>query len=332
MKKNSTNKLLTWDFGRMCAANLLLFASVYLLLPLLPVAMAERLGTSGSEAGRLYLLFAAGMLAVGPFHAWLGDTYKRKGVLLLSTLGMLLAALGYAFATNLLHWMLLALVQGACFGLAVTAGITVAIDITTSARRTAGNRAYAWAARMGVLAGVGGVAVCCAWMDFRSMVYASVACGLLSLLLASRVYVAFRAPIGMPLLNIDRFLLPLGWMPFLNLALVAFVPGLLLPLLPAGSCGALIGVAVLLFLTVPFTKMFVRLSHHCQRGTANTTCHLAMEAGLLLGMATTCLLCGTESSLAASWETIRPWVCGIGLLAFLLLTPTYLYYKRKRVR
>ena len=39
--------------------------------------------------------------------------------------------------SSYLKLMLLASVQGVCFGLATTAGITVAIDITTSTRRSA---------------------------------------------------------------------------------------------------------------------------------------------------------------------------------------------------
>ena len=36
MRKNSTNKLMTLNFWRMCVANLLLYTSVYMLFPLLP--------------------------------------------------------------------------------------------------------------------------------------------------------------------------------------------------------------------------------------------------------------------------------------------------------
>ena len=62
----------------------------------------------------------------------------------------LTAVLGYAFVDGYTKFLLLAAVQGACFGLATTAGITVAIDITTSTRRSAGNMVYmhglhAWA-------------------------------------------------------------------------------------------------------------------------------------------------------------------------------------------
>ena len=146
---------MTLNFWRMCAANLLLFASVYMLFPVLSFVMPERLGISFPQVGSMFLVFAAAMFAVGPFHAYLCDEYKRKNVLLYSTLAMLAATAGYAFADSYIKLLLLALVQGGCFGLATTAGITVAIDITTSARRSAGNMVYAWSARLGMLIGAG---------------------------------------------------------------------------------------------------------------------------------------------------------------------------------
>lgn len=108
---------------------------------------------SVSRTGDMFLAFIAAMFAAGPFHAYLCDEYKRKNVLLSSAFVMLAAMAGYAFADSYLKLMLLASVQGVCFGLATTAGITVAIDITTSTRRSAGNLVYAWSARLGMLAG-----------------------------------------------------------------------------------------------------------------------------------------------------------------------------------
>ena len=86
---------MTLNFWRICTANLLLFISVYMLFPLLPFVMGEQLGVSAGQAGSMFLVFAVAMFAVGPFHAYLVDEYKRKHVLLYSTLIMLAAVLGY---------------------------------------------------------------------------------------------------------------------------------------------------------------------------------------------------------------------------------------------
>ena len=331
MKENSIDRLMTLNFWRICAANMLLFAAVYMFLPLLPDAMAERIGGTWNECGSLYLLFALGMLIVGPFHAYLGDTYRRKGVLQLSLLGLLLSTAGYLFAHDIYQWYLLSCVQGACMGLAVTAGITVAIDITTSVRRSAGNRVYAWAARLGMLAGVLLAFESHCRLDFRTMVYVSAICLVVGLFFASRVHIAFRAPIGLPLCSIDRFLLPRAWLPFIAAFSTGTVSGILMPLLSHGRCEAVGFVVVLLFLIVPFTTLFVRLSHHCQRGTANTSCHLALDLGNLAGMWLTCRFYLDGQSVLDGGRSVSMALLA-GFISLLLWIPAYLYYKKKRVR
>ena len=114
-----------------------------------------------------------------------------------------------------------------------------------------------------------------------------------------------------------------------------------------GDYAALFFLVVLVVLTIPFTKIFVKLSQHCQRGTANTTCHLAMETGILIGLAVCCFLSnhgemysefadGTgiaDIYLYTDFQLIYK-VIGIGILvalAFFFLL-TYPYYKRKKVR
>ena len=316
---------MTLNFWRMCTANILLFISVYMLFPLLPFVMGQQLDISAGQASCMFPVFAAAMFVVGPFHAYLVDEYKRKHILLYATLIMTATVLGYAFVDSYAKFLLLAAVQGACFGLATTAGITVAIDITTSTRRSAGNMVYAWAARLGMLVGI----VLGMWMyktyGFRMVIYLSVASGLASIFFAARVYVAFRAPIGMSLCNMDRFLLSRAWVPAINMLLIAFVSGTLLPLMFAGNYWSLLALAALVSVTAPFMKMFVKLSHHCQRGTANTTCHLSMEAGLLAGMFVACNLMDK----AQIYHTASV-VAILAVFFFVLLT--YPYYKKKRVR
>ena len=91
---------MTLNFWRMCTANLLLFISVYMLFPLLPFVMGEQLGVSVGQAGSMFLVFVVAMFAVGPFHAYLVDAYKRKNVCLFSFALMVAATVGYAFVTN----------------------------------------------------------------------------------------------------------------------------------------------------------------------------------------------------------------------------------------
>lgn len=332
MKKNNIKdeSLCSWRFLRVCIGNFLLFMSVYLLLPLLPVLMRERVvDISIEETASLFLLFISGMLAAGPFHAYLGDTYKRKNVLAYSTLLLVVSGVGYLWVNSFAESMLLACVQGVSFGVAATAGITVAIDITPSKLRNDGNVAYSLIGRLGMLAGIG----VGGWLLHKEgaafVVYLSLLSGGLSVLLSMRIYLPFRAPMGVRLCSSDRFWLKRGWLLALNVLMFAFFSGVLLLSVSQGErwvLGILLGLVVAV---IPFTRLFIKLSQHCQRGSANTMCQLAIDTGLLLGMAAayshvnTSLLKGSISHLSFGG-------LAFSLLVFLFLT--YPHHKRKRVR
>ena len=316
------------------------------------------------------------MFLIGPFHAYLVDAYKRKHVYIYAFALMVVAAVGYAFVTNLTELILLSTVQGLAFGVATTAGITLAIDITNSTLRSAGNVSFSWVARLGMILGI----VLGVWLyqsyPIRNLLYVSVIAGVLGILVVSGIYVPFRAPIVTRLYSFDRFLLLRSWIPAINMILVTFVPGLLMPLVhpflndsilgntgvsvplllarlfflkektlrqvimglgleilaisllnstPIGVSSMLLGLG-LGFVMPEFLIMFVKLSHHCQRGTANTTHLLASEMGISLGIAAACCMeLDTDKMLH-----IGQIVVSIALIFFVLVT--YPYYKRKKVR
>ena len=127
--------LWTAHFIRICIANLLLFVSLYVLFPVLSVEMADRLGVPVAQTGVIFLFFTLGVFLIGPFHAYLVDAYKRKHVCIYAFALMVAATVGYAFVTNLTELIMLSTVQGLAFGVATTASITLAIDITNSTLR-----------------------------------------------------------------------------------------------------------------------------------------------------------------------------------------------------
>ena len=222
--------LWTAHFIRICIANLLLFVSLYVLFPVLSVEMADRLGVPVAQTGVIFLFFTLGMFLIGPFHAYLVDAYKRKHVCIYAFALMVAATVGYAFVTNLTELILLSTVQGLAFGVATTAGITLAIDITNSTLRSAGNVSFSWVARLGMILGI----VLGVWLyqsyPIRNLLYVSVIAGVLGILVVSGIYVPFRAPIVTRLYSFDRFLLLRSWIPAINMILITFVPGLLMPL------------------------------------------------------------------------------------------------------
>ena len=376
-------KLWTVHFMRICVANLLLFISLYVLFPVLPIEMSERLGLPVTETGVIFLFFTLGMFLIGPFHAYLVDAYKRKNVCLFSFALMVAATVGYAFVTNITELILLSTVQGLAFGIATTAGITLAIDITNSTLRSAGNVSFSWIARLGMILGI----ILGVWFDqhyaFKTLLTVSVTTGALGILTVAGVYVPFRAPFVTKLYSFDRFLLLRGWVPAINLILITFIPGLLIPLVhpslndivlgdtgvsmpffagvgmgylaslviarlfilkektlrlvimglgleilaicllkagySSGISSVLLGLGLGLIMP-EFLVMFVKLSHHCQRGTANTTHLLAGEVGITLGIAVACYM-DTDTD---QMFYIGQIVASVALLFFVLIT--YPYY------
>ena len=385
-------KLWTLHFMRICLANLLLFISLYLLYPVLPVMMASRLGVPVSQTGVIFILFTLAMfLSARSMPIW--SMFTSGNIYVCFRLGLMVAATaGYTLVQNATHLLMLCIVQGLSFGMAATAGITLAIDITNSTFRSSGNVVFSWAARLGMIIGAALGVYLFRTHGFETLLYVAVALGALGILFVSRVYVPFRAPIGMKVCSMDRFLLPRGLIPAFNLILIAFIPGLMLPVLTGApsdvavggetvpffalvGCGFLLSVlivklffrydnkmwlqivvglvtvigsmamlfspetswnapaAVLMGLglglvTPEFLMMFVKLSQHCQRGTANTTHLLAWELGVGLGIASACHLHLTANEQAVYRVGL---LSAIVSLAFFVLL-TYPYFKRKKVR
>ena len=382
-------KLWTVHFMRICVANLLLFISLYILFPVLSVEMADRLGVPVAQTGVIFLFFTLGMFLIGPFHAYLVDAYKRKYVCMFSFATMVAATAGYAFVTNITELILLSTVQGLAFGIATTAGITLAIDITNATLRSAGNVSFSWMARLGMKKPKELRDRHKQRNTYKNLLSVSVITGAAGVLMVSGVYVPFRAPIVTKLYSFDRFLLLRGWVPAINMILITFVPGLLIPLVhrflndsvlgssgipipffvgtgigylaslllarlfilkektlrlvlvgiileivaitllasgfPVGVPSVLLGLG--LGLVMPeFLVMFVKLSHHCQRGTANTTHLLASEVGFASGIAVACYFDLEADKMLYTGQVVAV----IALIFFILVT--YPYYKRKKVR
>lgn len=278
------DKLMTVDYWRICIANFLLYASVYLILPIFPFTLASKLDIPISDMGFQFLIYAMGMILVGPFHAYLGDEFKRKNVLIDSIFAISLALLGLLFVNDKLQLSVVVLVLGMAFGLATTAGITIAIDITTSPFRNKGNKVFTFCGYLGMFISAGLSVLLFKSFGFETLTYIAISINVLCMLLISGIYIAFRAPNNLSYMNLDRFLLLSAWAPSINLFLVSIIPGLFMPLFMENDILSYISLAVLTFAIIPVINHFVVLSHHCQRATANTTCTLASQTGLLVGL------------------------------------------------
>lgn len=308
MRKNNTDhpSLFNRNFGLVCVAGFLLYATAYaVLLPLMRSGLASD----------LCFPFLIGMQLGGLFSAWLADKFRRKHVLGYPFMGILLVSIGYAYASTIWQYAALALLHGVCFGLASSAAVTLSIDVVHSGLRTQANTTYAFVSRLGMV--VGGVA---AWWLMPLNTYQwlmPVLFGGVGVLAAALMYVPFRAPIGLPVVSTDRYVLLRAVLPGLNVAVLAFACGMCVM---SGATAWLFLPAVL---SPWWVRMFVKLSHHCQRATGNVTYQFFTDAGLLIGVAYTQVCAEFPLWVPLAW------------LAFALvmyLCVTRIYYKKMRVR
>lgn len=308
------------DFWLICIVNFLMHLATFTLLPIVPV-IAKHMSGQPVAPWTLYAAFAVGLLLAGPFHAYLGDTFKRKWVLISGCIGMLACIGGIYLAAETLQLIIAMLLFGSCFAIAVTGGLTVAIDITASHRRTTGNAFFALAGGVALTTGtVISQTLSCTPAELLCMAAVSVS---IAIILPVRIYVGFRAPIGVRLLSLDRFFLLEGYVPTINLMLFAFGCGMLVQSI-GNTFLAILPQLLLLAIAVPFLHAFINISEHCHRGTANSTCWLSIQLGLLLGMAIALPLSCNDRML---WALVA-WGSG-GVMAVALLRP---YIRKKRVR
>nr|WP_320038785.1 MFS transporter [uncultured Bacteroides sp.] len=389
----STAKLWTSNFVWAYISNFLLFVSLYMFLPILPMYMVAKFpSTTLGEAGIVLALFAGAMFLVGPFYSYIIDTYKRKDVCMFSFLTVIAIVGGYSLIGCLFWMAVLRIIQGALFGITTATSSTVAIDITSTTRRSEGNIHFNWAGRLGMAFGPMIGLLLFSFSDLQTVLYASIAAGFAGFLCMAIIKVPFRAPIGAKAFSTDRFLLSRGWVTSGNLVLISIIFGMLISTINVyaasinlqyvtirffGAIGfgfilamianrvvfveadfrarivsglILIILSLLLLITYyneislitsgvliglgfglaasDFLVLFVNLSEHCQRGTANTNYLLAWEVGVGIGVALGCNLVESGSYMIVFQVGIIFAV--IALLYFLLFTTKHFVKNKKR--
>lgn len=222
------NVLWNRNFSLLIIANFLFYIAVYTLFPLLHQWMVLDWQYTGMQAGGMLAIFGLALFLPGAFNNYLVDTFSRKSVAVRSILLGGLLTLAYPYATAVWMVMGLRLLQGMLMGVAIMAmGATLVIDVTPSNKRNAANRVFAWCSILGMLVGllVGGEVG--RWFMFQHVLYVSAAlCGLAAFLV-SGIVVCFRAPLDLPLLSLDRFLLFRTFVPGVNMLSVPLILGIL---------------------------------------------------------------------------------------------------------
>ena len=130
--------LWTANFRAVTIGNFLLFFSFYLLLPILPMYVAEAFDADKSVTGMVLASYTVMALLVRPASGFLVDTFPRKRMLLICYTIFMLYFCGYLLAGTLLLFALIRATHGLAFGLVTVSNSTMAIDIMPSVRRGEG--------------------------------------------------------------------------------------------------------------------------------------------------------------------------------------------------
>ena len=148
-------KLWTGNMVLLSLSNFLLYASLYMMLPALPLWMVRHWYCSYAEAGAAVAVFGLAMFLPGAFNSYLIDTFKRKSVCLVAMLLFVASSLLYPYVATVGFIALVRAVQGGLFSvITMTTGSTLVIDVTASRRRTDANIAFSWVGRFGMVAGL----------------------------------------------------------------------------------------------------------------------------------------------------------------------------------
>ena len=118
-------KLWTGNMVLLSLSNFLLYASLYMMLPALPLWMVRHWYCSYAEAGAAVAVFGLAMFLPGAFNSYLIDTFKRKSVCLVAMLLFVASSLLYPYVATVGFIALVRAVQGGLFSvITMTTGST----------------------------------------------------------------------------------------------------------------------------------------------------------------------------------------------------------------
>lgn len=128
-----TEPLWTKDFITICLANLAIFLGFQVIMPTIPLYVAE-LGGSESIVGLVIGVFTISAVIVRPLAGRALDTYGRKPLFLMGLAVMALTTLAYNWASTVVVLLALRLIHGVGWGAGTTASGTIAADVVPKSR------------------------------------------------------------------------------------------------------------------------------------------------------------------------------------------------------
>lgn len=200
---------MTASFWAACGSNFLMFFAFYMLLPILPMYLAEQFETTKSLAGLILSSYTIMALLFRPFAGFMVDSFPRKPLLLLCYAFFISYFGGYMLAGALVVFAILRATHGMAFGMVTVSVNTVAIDIMPAARRGEGIGYFGVSTNLAMAIGpMAALMIHDATPNYNWVFATALGVGLLGLFVASRIRGAKTEIVGAKqTLSLDRFLL-----------------------------------------------------------------------------------------------------------------------------
>lgn len=205
------DRLITYSYCFILAANFLLYFGFWLLIPVLPFYLSESFGAGNSTIGIVLSCYTVAALCIRPFSGYLLDTFARKPLYLFAYFIFTMMFAGYLIAGSLTLFIMFRIIHGVSFGTVTVAGNTVVIDIMPSSRRGEGLGYYGLTNNIAMSVGpMFGLFLHDAGVQFSTIfIYAFASC-MLGMLAACIIRTPYKPPVEREPISLDRFILLRG--------------------------------------------------------------------------------------------------------------------------
>lgn len=223
------DRLWTGSFFAACGANFLMFFAFYMLLPILPMYLAEQFAVTKSTAGLILSSYTIMALLFRPFAGFMVDSFPRKPLLLICYTFFISYFGGYMLTGALAVFAVLRATHGMAFGMVTVSVNTVAIDIMPASRRGEGIGYFGVSTNLAMAIGpMVALMIHDATPDYDWIFATALGVGLLGLFVASLVKGTKTEAVGAKqTISLDRFLLLKGVPGAITTIFLSFAYGVL---------------------------------------------------------------------------------------------------------
>jgi MFS family permease len=134
MRRHADDRIFTARFLILWLVGFTSYASVYLLVPVLPLYLQER-GATTAIIGILLGMMSFAALFTRPFSGWLSDSWGRRPLIAIGLAGLLVFPIGVVFVSGAILFALLRLLSGVGWGCLTSNANTLAGEMAPLHRR-----------------------------------------------------------------------------------------------------------------------------------------------------------------------------------------------------